>query len=85
VGGFLGTVLAGVFASQIFGGLQGYLSIGRQVGVQFLCALVAAAYTAVVSYGLARLVDAAIGLRIDDLGEEQGLDLQQHGESGYNL
>jgi Amt family ammonium transporter len=85
VGGFLGTVLAGVFASQIFGGLQGDLAIGRQVGVQLLCALVAAGYTAIVSYGLARLIDATLGLRIDDLGEEQGLDLQLHGESGYNL
>ncbi len=85
VGGFLGTVLAGVFASQIFGGLQGDLAIGHQVGVQLLCAVVAVAYTAVVSFGLARLVDAVVGLRIDDLGEEQGLDLQQHGETGYNL
>jgi Amt family ammonium transporter len=85
VGGFLGTVLAGVFASQIFGGLQGDLAIGRQVGVQLLCAVVAAAYTAAVSFGLARLVDASVGLRIDELGEEQGLDLQLHGETGYNL
>jgi Amt family ammonium transporter len=85
VGGFLGTVLAGVFASQIFGGLQGDLAIGRQVGVQLLAAVVTAVYTAVVSFGLARLVDATVGLRVDELGEEQGLDLQEHGETGYNL
>jgi ammonium transporter, Amt family len=85
VGGFLGTVLAGVFASEVFGGLQGALPIGRQVAVQLGCAVAAAAYTALVSYGLARAVDALVGLRIEDLGEEQGLDLYQHGESGYNL
>jgi Amt family ammonium transporter len=85
VGGFLGTVLAGVFASQVFGGLQGDLAIGRQVGVQLACALATAAYTALVSYGLAKAIDATVGLRVDELGEEQGLDLHQHGESGYNL
>ena len=45
----------------------------------------AAAYTAGVSYALARLVGALVGLRVDELVEEQGLDLQQHGETGYNL
>ena len=34
---------------------------------------------------IAKAVDALIGLRIADHGEEQGLDLHQHGESGYNL
>ncbi len=85
IGGFLGTTLAGVFASQIFGGMQGDLAIGRQLAVQIGCALAAALYTAAVSFGLAKLVDATLGLRIDELGEEQGLDLQEHGESGYNL
>jgi Amt family ammonium transporter len=85
VGGFLGTVLAGVFASQAFGGWQGDLSIGRQVGIQLFCASIAALYTAGVTYALARAIDAGVGLRVDELGEEQGLDLQLHGESGYNL
>jgi Amt family ammonium transporter len=85
VGGFLGTVLAGVFASQAFGGLQGDLAVGRQVAVQLGCALGAAIYTAAVSYALARGVDALVGLRVDELAEEQGLDLYHHGESGYNL
>jgi Amt family ammonium transporter len=85
VGGFLGTTLAGVFAASFFGGSQVGLAIGRQLAVQVGCALAATLYTAVVSFGLAKLVDAAVGLRIDDAGEQQGLDLHQHGESGYNL
>jgi Amt family ammonium transporter len=85
VGGFLGTMLAGVFASEIFGGMQGDLAIGRQVGVQLLCAGITVVYTALVSFGLAYAVRALVGLRVDELGEEQGLDLQQHGETGYNL
>jgi Amt family ammonium transporter len=85
VGGYVGTVLAGVFASEVFGGLKGDLSIGRQVGVQLLAASLTAVYAAVMTYAIAKVVDALIGLRIPDHGEELGLDLHQHGESGYNL
>jgi Amt family ammonium transporter len=84
VGGFVGTVLAGLFASEIFGGLQGDLAIGRQMGVQLLAAVIAVVYTGAVSLALARAVDALVGLRVDESGEEQGLDLTLHGESGYN-
>lgn len=85
VGGFVGTVLAGVFASQIFGGLEGDLAIGRQVGIQLMAALITAGYCAIVSYGLAKAIDATVGLRTDEIGEQQGLDLTDHGEVGYNL
>jgi Amt family ammonium transporter len=85
VGGFVGTVLAGVFASEVFGGLQGDLAIGRQVGIQLLAALLTAGYCALISYGLAKAIDASVGLRIDELGEQQGLDLSDHGEAGYNF
>jgi Amt family ammonium transporter len=84
VGGFVGTVLAGVFASQIFGGLQGDLSIASQVGTQLTAALITVTYTAIITFGLAKLIDATVGLRIDDQGEQAGLDLEQHGEAGYN-
>ena len=85
VGGFVGTVLAGLFASQVFGGLQGDLAIGRQLGVQFLAATLTVVYTATLTWLLAKAVDALIGLRIEEGGEQQGLDLHQHGESGYNF
>ncbi len=38
-----------------------------------------------MTYAIAKAVDALLGLRISEQGEEQGLDLHQHGESGYNL
>jgi Amt family ammonium transporter len=85
VGGFVGTVLAGLFASQVFGGLQGDLAIGRQLGIQLFAALLTAGYCAVVSFALAKAIDASVGLRIDEVGEQQGLDLSDHGEAGYNL
>jgi Amt family ammonium transporter len=85
VGGFVGTILAGLFASEVFGGLKGDLAIGRQLGIQLFAASATALYAASVTWGLAKAVDALVGLRISDHGEEQGLDLHQHGESGYNF
>jgi Amt family ammonium transporter len=84
VGGFVGTVLAGLFASEVFGGLKPDLAIGRQLGIQLLAASLTVVYAGGVTWALARLVDALVGLRVDELGEQQGLDLSQHGESGYN-
>ena len=85
VGGFVGTVLAGVFAAGAFGGLQGDLAIGRQVGIQLLAATITVVYTGVVSLALAKAVDRIVGLRVDEGVEVQGLDLDQHGETGYNF
>jgi Amt family ammonium transporter len=68
----------------VFGGLKPDLAIGRQLGIQLLAASLTVVYAGGVTWALARLVDALVGLRVDELGEQQGLDLSQHGESGYN-
>jgi Amt family ammonium transporter len=85
VGGFLGTVLAGLFASDFFGGNQVGLNVPRQLGVQLLCASLALLYTAAVSWAILRALDATLGLRVSDQQERQGLDLSLHEEAGYNL
>jgi Amt family ammonium transporter len=41
------------------------------------------AFSFVVSYVLARVIDATIGLRIDEADEYTGLDLSQHAETAY--
>jgi Amt family ammonium transporter len=87
VGGFLGTVLAAVFAAPAFGGKgdPASYSIAGQLGTQLLACTIAAVYTAVVSYGLLRLVSALLGgLRVDADSEVRGLDLSLHDEAGYN-
>ena len=84
VGGFVGTLLAAVFASPIFGGkIEGH-AILPQLGTQLLACLVAIVYTAAVSFGLLKAVDAWLGLRVDTDTETKGLDLTLHEESGYN-
>jgi Amt family ammonium transporter len=85
VGGFVGTVLAGVFAAGVFGGNQGDLAIGHQLGVQLTAAVITVVYTAVVTLAVLKLADALVGLRVEEEEESRGLDLSMHDEVGYNL
>ena len=90
VGGMLGTLLAGVFASGqlgLFSG-QGYnegMTMVSQVRVQVIGIVSTFVYTAVVSFILFKVIDALVGLRVDDDEETQGLDISQHNERGYDL
>lgn len=91
VGGILGTLAAGIFASDalgVFSG-QGYatgMGMGSQLGVQALGVLATGAYTAVVTYGLFKLVRVlAGGLRVSSDEELVGLDQVSHNERGYDL
>ena len=87
VGGALGTILAAVFVSTTWGG-AGYadgMNLGSQLGVQVLGVLATGVYAAVVSYVLLKIIGAVMPLRADAETEQQGLDITQHGETGYNL
>jgi len=90
VGGMLGTLLAGIFASDalgIFSG-QGYnegMNMASQVSVQLVGIIATFAYTAIVSYILLKLVDKLLVLRVDEEDEVRGLDLVEHDERGYDL
>ncbi|MEZ4410084.1 MAG: ammonium transporter [Polyangiales bacterium] len=86
VGGILGAILTGVFAQKALNsaGSDGLLSGNpAQFGKQLLGVLAAGAYSAVLTYGILKLVDKVIGLRVDEEEELEGLDASQHGESGY--
>jgi len=84
VGGFIGTMLVAVFANEAFGGNQGDLSIGSQLGIQLWAAFVTIVYTGLMSFALIKLVAVTIGLRVSDEDEQRGLDVSQHEEAGYN-
>ena len=85
VGGLVGTILVGIFASSAFGGSVQDLAITKQLGVQAIAAVSAAGYCAVVSFILLKVVDGLIGLRVHEEDEYAGLDLAEHGEVGYDL
>lgn len=90
VGGALGTLLAAVFASAslgVFSG-QGYnegMDMLSQLGVQVTGVLATGIYTAIVTLGILKLVDAVLGLRVSNDDETEGLDINQHNERGYDL
>ncbi|OAI07858.1 ammonia channel protein [Methylomonas methanica] len=85
VGGCVGSILTGVFAAESFGGLGlNGVTIAEQVGVQALAVLVTAAWSALFSYVLLKLIDAFIGLRVSEDEEQQGLDIVLHEETGYH-
>ncbi|WP_420887112.1 ammonium transporter [Candidatus Competibacter phosphatis] len=91
VGGMLGTLAAGVFASTELGVFKGQgfapgiSSMGQQLGVQFVGVVATAAYTVVVTFVVLKLVDAVIGLRVSREDEIGGLDIALHEERGYDL
>ncbi|MBI4083492.1 MAG: ammonium transporter [Candidatus Lambdaproteobacteria bacterium] len=82
VGGTVGAVLTGVFASKAIGGTAG-LTEGNpmQVLTQVYGILATMVYCAVVSFIILKVVDLVIGLRISSEDETEGLDLSQHGEA----
>ncbi|MFT6101334.1 MAG: Amt family ammonium transporter [Arenicella sp.] len=87
VGGALGTILAAFFVSAAYGG-AGYaegMAFTSQLGVQVIGVLATGAYAAIVSYALLKLVGLITPLRVDVDTEQQGLDVAQHGEKGYNI
>jgi Amt family ammonium transporter len=83
VGGTVGALLTGVLAVAAVGGegksglIDGH---AYQVVIQFYGVIVVALYDAVVSLILLKLIDLAIGLRVDSDTETEGLDLAIHGE-----
>ncbi|MDY5686331.1 MAG: ammonium transporter [Prevotella sp.] len=88
VGGIVGSVLTGVFATRYItgeGGVEGALyGDWHQLGVQLFATAVSIAFSAVVTVVLFAIVDRLVGIRVDKRGEEEGLDIYEHGESAYN-
>ena len=88
VGGILGAILTGVFASQSLGGTGGLtpdtFAMGAQVWVQFKSVIVTMVWCGVVSFICFKVADVLVGLRVAEDAEREGLDITTHGESAYN-
>ena len=82
VGGIVGALLTGVFASLLVNptGADGSLA---QVGRQAVAVGVTLVFSFVATMAILRLVDRTVGLRVDETAEEEGLDRSQHGERAY--
>jgi ammonium transporter, Amt family len=94
VGGILGALLTGVFASPSLGGTGVYdyvankvnpdYSIAGQVWIQFQGVITTVIWSAVVAFIAYKIVDLTIGLRVSEEEEREGLDISSHGETAYN-
>ena len=87
IGGIVGALLTGIFVAEGLGGvgLAEGMTIGKQVWAQFLSIVVTVVWSGVLSFIILKIVDAIVGLRVEEDEERQGLDLSQHNERGYNL
>ncbi len=87
VGGMIGALLTGVFARKALNpaGNDGLLAGNPGLlAKQALGLLAVGAWTVVVTLVLLKLVDKLVGLRVSEDDEHEGLDITQHGESGYH-
>jgi len=95
VGGILGALMTGVFASPALGGqgIMDYVAnkmsadpyvIFDQVKVQAEAVGVTIIWSGIVSLIAYKLVDMLIGLRVPEEEEREGLDITSHGESAYH-
>jgi Amt family ammonium transporter len=87
VGGWLGTIATGVFATPAIqasysGAISGNL---KQLWVQFAGAGAVTIYSLVATAVIYKLIDMIIGLRVTDHEEAVGLDITQHDERGYTI
>ncbi|UXY15937.1 ammonium transporter [Chitiniphilus purpureus] len=95
VGGIFGALATGVLAAPSLGGtgIWDYVanavapeySIGNQLKVQAIGVGITLLWSGVVSLIAYKLVDLAIGLRVKEDEEREGLDVSSHGEKAYNL
>ncbi|MDH5516034.1 MAG: ammonium transporter [Gammaproteobacteria bacterium] len=86
VGGVIGTLFAGLFVGTLGGvGLAEGMTTGGQVWVQFIGVAATFVYCAVVTWVILKVVDAIVGLRVNEDEETEGLDIVLHDETGYNI
>lgn len=85
VGGALGIICTGLFASAAINGIKGLVEGDvRQFGVQVLGVAITMIYTFVVTYGILRVINIFTPVRVGAEVEEQGLDQILHGEAAYD-
>ena len=87
VGGIVGALLTGVFASKAVNpaGNDGLLYGNPELLLtQLIAVLVVAAYAAAVTFLLLKIIDATLGIRVSEADETQGLDASLHGETAYS-
>jgi Amt family ammonium transporter len=94
VGGISGALLTGIFNSPDLGGpgsvqdwvtmTSGYPGIVAQLLIQAKAVGITVVWTSVVAIIAYKIADMAVGLRVGEDQERDGLDISSHGESAYD-
>jgi ammonium transporter, Amt family len=88
VGGFLGIMLLGIFASKAWNpnGADGLLLGGAAFfAKQFVAALVCSIWAFSFTYGMLWLINRITPAKVDPAAQERGLDVELHGEEAYPI
>jgi len=88
VGGIVGMLLLGVFAQKLWNpaGADGIVTGSASFFTRQLIAVIAtSAWSCLVTYGLLKLVNLLVGVRVQSDVEREGLDVNLHGEAGYAI
>jgi ammonium transporter, Amt family len=87
VGGVVGSILIGLLAVEVLAGERGLLYGGGAglLGIQTVGVLAVAAYSFVVAWLLGKLIDMTMGFRVAPDVENDGVDIHEHAEVGYDL
>lgn len=89
IGGIIGSVLTGVFATGYVtgsNGVQGALyGDWHQLWIQTETTIISIVFSAVMTFIIFKIVDAVCGIRVVKRVEEEGLDIYEHGEAAYDL
>jgi Amt family ammonium transporter len=88
LGGTLGAILTGVFATRAVwdigkGEPLGLIEGGNVIIAQLIATAITWVFAIVVTFILLKVLDATMGLRVSQADEVEGLDFTQHGEEGY--
>ena len=86
VGGTVGALLTGVFSQKAWSGISDGLLFGnpRQLAVQAAAVVAAAAYSAVGTFAVLKVIGLLTPLRTSSREEGLGLDVSEHGEEAYS-
>jgi Amt family ammonium transporter len=87
-GGTLGALMTGLFAQKAVNAAGGdglFFGNVALFGAQAVAVLATWIYSIAVTYGLLKILDATMGLRVNAEQEDEGLDVAEHGESAYAL
>jgi len=84
IGGLVGVLATGVFASAAINGKDGLLHGNPGLlGVQAMAAVIVAVYAFAVTFVLLKVVGMLTPLQLSEEEERRGMDLAEHGEHAY--